>query len=366
MAWSDYKGPGGRYLYYLKCRGVRRAKVVNTHEEGKTWLVQERKRILAELSRPRNAALMFSKASADHLEACAMWMRPGTIQEKFRCCKDLVEFVGRDFAVADLDTRTANQFKLHALRTFGAKAANRRIQKLSALWSDLVRDNLVPHNPWRNINLVPEEEPLKQVPTPKEVAAILLAAQGWEQDFLNLLLLTAARPGEIRNLRWDDVNFQRNTLLLWTRKRKGGRRQSRPIPLSETLNQILTRRWKARESGQEHIFCAPGTNKPWERNHRPMKFLMKRLCKKAQVPHFDLYSLRHYVAQRLADSGKASLVDVQHLLGHQRPTTTDGYLKSLAPDLAKLGAVIESEVKVQTDGTNEEAPTGVSIPPVGA
>jgi len=53
--------------------------------------------------------------------------------------------------------------------------------------------------------------------------------------------------------------------------------------------------------------------------------------------------LRHYAAQRLVDNGKASLSDVQKLLGHQRTTTTDNYLKSLSPDLARLGEALEDD-----------------------
>jgi len=57
------------------------------------------------------------------------------------------------------------------------------------------------------------------------------------------------------------------------------------------------------------------------------------LCAKAKVKKFTFYALRHYGALTLANSGKASLREIQHMLRHRRPTTTDNYLKGLKPEL---------------------------------
>ena len=47
---------------------------------------------------------------------------------------------------------------------------------------------------------------------------------------------------------------------------------------------------------------------------------------------------------------------MQQLLGHQRPTTTDIYLRSVAPNLDRLAGVIEGAVKsVAAPGDEAEA-----------
>ena len=79
-----------------------------------------------------------------------------------------------------------------------------------------------------------------------------------------------------------------------------------------------------------------------------------------------MYSLRHYVAQRLMDSGKATPLATQRLLGHQRLSTTDIYLKSLVPDLGKLAELLEFETKVPMNGTHEEGPDQFLVGTVGA
>ena len=65
-----------------------------------------------------------------------------------------------------------------------------------------------------------------------------------------------------------------------------------------------------------------------------MKLMLKRLCAKAGVAPFGFHAIRHYFAVSLIKSQQADIItDIQQLLGHQRPTTADIYLRSVAPTL---------------------------------
>ena len=76
-----------------------------------------------------------------------------------------------------------------------------------------------------------------------------------------------------------------------------------------------------------------------------MKLMLKRFCKKAGVSPFGFRAIRHYFAVSLVKSQKPGITDMQQLLGHQRPTTTDSYLRSVAPNLDRLAGVIEGAVQ---------------------
>ena len=69
-----------------------------------------------------------------------------------------------------------------------------------------------------------------------------------------------------------------------------------------------------------------------------------RLCQKTGVTPFGFHATRHYFAVCLVKSHKADITGIQQLLGHQRPTTTDIYLRSVAPNLDRLAGVIEGAV----------------------
>ena len=74
----------------------------------------------------------------------------------------------------------------------------------------------------------------------------------------------------------------------------------------------------------EYVFMNPLTHKPYDYRD---KFL-PTLCKKAGVKPFMYHALRHFGASKLDNLGVA-LTDIQELLGHERATTTDTYLRSL-------------------------------------
>ena len=107
------------------------------------------------------------------------------------------------------------------------------------------------------------------------------------------------------------------------------------------MHEILDRRWKDRKNSP-WVFTDPATGDRYERSAKELREMTLRLCDKAGVPYFDMYSIRHYVSQRVIDSGKANPVDIQKLLGHQRLTTTDNYIRSLVPDMQHLNGILES------------------------
>lgn len=340
VAFRDYTGPGGKYRAYFKFQGEQHSKIVKTKAEGKRWESDEKERLEKEAKQSK--ILTFSLVSRSYLEDVSTWMQPGTVQEKFSHYKTFAGFLKKDVLATDVTVETARKFIRAVQSAKGNKSANRHLRNLKALWNWHRKEGRLAENPWSMVMTLPEEEAIKRVPTQEDVFAILLAACPWEKDYLHMLLKTGARPGEIRRLRWDEVNLERRVIFLWTRKRKGGQKTYRAAPMNDTLLEILTRRWKGR-GRDTHVFVNPETGQPWSKHNHPIKYLMDRLCQRAGIEFFDLYSLRHYAAQRLVDRGKASLSDVQKLLGHQRTTTTDNYLKSLSPDLARLGEALEED-----------------------
>ena len=105
------------------------------------------------------------------------------------------------------------------------------------------------------------------------------------------------------------------------------------------------------------VFINPVTQAPYSMRQPSMKLMLKRLCEKAGVTPFGFHAIRHYFAVSLVKSQKADITDIQQLLGHQRPTTTDGYLRSVAPNLDRLAGVIEGvvgDVAIHGDGAEAE------------
>lgn len=331
-----------RYRAYFKYQGKMYVKIVNTKAEGKAWKVEKIKQLKREATQP--PALMFSAVSARYLDDCEARMQPITIQEKYRHLTEFAEFIGHDFPAQELTVSTAKAFieKTWKDRKKKNKSANRRLGDLQACWN--WHKDVLPDNPWKSVKPYPEEEEFKYVPPPEDVEAVLDEAKPWERRLLLFLLRTGARIGELYQLTWDDVNIERKTLLLWTRKRKGGSRQSRAIPLSDNLRGLLEEMAKARIEGVPYVFVNPSTQDRYQRQQPSVRNLLARLCKAAKVKKFGFHALRHFVSRQLMDGGQATLVDIQLLLGHQRATTTDIYLKSLSSSISHVAKYIDEDV----------------------
>jgi len=340
---------GGKRAYRAK---VKHAGQQHTHagfatkEAARAWMVAKRKALKAEaVSQPKVLTLdmMFSGASASYLADCAARMQSGTVGEKKTHYAAFAAFLGGDAFLRDIPPKTAQDHIAACQKESGNKTANRHLRNLKAFWNWAIRRGLTLGNPWTAVESYPEDTPIKYIPPSEDVAAVLMACKPWERDFLNVVLRTGARAGQIRALTWEDVALKRGIITLWTRKRKGGERRPNPVTMSPQLKELMQRLWDNRDKASSYVFTNPLTGEAYSRQAHSMKFMLTRLCQRAQVREFGLHSLRHYVAVRLRDSGKASKFDIQAILGHQRSDTTDIYLRGLAPDLKDAVSALDDE-----------------------
>ena len=145
-------------------------------------------------------------------------------------------------------------------------------------------------------------------------------------------MLTGGRVGEINALTWDDVNFDERCVTLWTRKRKGGNREPRDVPMIQKLFDIMRHRFENRVADIPWVFW----HSYWSRKagqkvrgrYDDRKKIMKSLCTAADVKYFRFHAIRHLTASILDDLG-ISIGVIQRILGHQNRRTTEIYLHSV-------------------------------------
>lgn len=95
----------------------------------------------------------------------------------------------------------------------------------------------------------------------------------------------------------------------------------------------------------KYVSINSNTGKPYEMRQPAMKYMLGRLCKEAGVSPFGFHAIRHFFAVSLVKSQQTDLTDIQRLLGHQRATTTDIYLRGIDPRLDHLAGIIEHAVQ---------------------
>lgn len=224
--------------------------------------------------------------------------------------------------------------------------ANRLLTALRAAWNNAERDGLVrPHsNPVRLIErnhetrrtrfMVGEEivrlgEALERFDaTERHLPTITLA--------IRLLLLTGMRQGEVLNMRWEDIDFDRSLVRLEDSKTGP---QTRPI--SGAALRLLAEAprlhgnsyvcWGGRKGTAKRFAGSPegereaprgrlvGLQKAWEE--------IRRL---AEIEDVRLHDLRHTFASAAADAGY-NLLFIGAMLGHADQATTKRYAHLVDP-----------------------------------
>jgi integrase len=79
-----------------------------------------------------------------------------------------------------------------------------------------------------------------------DILRLLAAANRKKRAFLDCYLCTGARRSEIFRLKWEDVNFEKREIRLWTRKTKDGSMEGECLPMTNQLYESLWWCWQNR------------------------------------------------------------------------------------------------------------------------
>lgn len=349
LVWdSEVKGFGVRCqraskVFVVKTRVAGRQRWLTIGRHGSPWTVEKARKkaqsILGEVAEGKDVAAsregdkrrmtladLATKFMAEHVEAKR---KPRTV-EGYRDLLDrlIVPFLGKLDAGAISRSDVA---RLHHSLRQKPYQANRALAVLSKLFSWAERHGYRAEgtNPCRHVEKY-REQARERFLSEAELARLgeaLKAAKVEGTDpyalaAIRLLIFTGARRGEVLELRWENVDFER--AALWLPDSKTGRK---PVYLSapalETLANI------PRIEGNPYVICGAkdrahlvNLQKPW-----------RAIAKRAGLEDVRLHDLRHSYAS-VAAAGGASLPIIGKLLGHTQPQTTARYAH-LAADPVK-------------------------------
>lgn len=323
-----------------------------TKDEARQWEVDEKKR----LRTPKAASISLSSLVNRYIAYTKPRMQKNTWRAKLHYYQQLIGALGdEDVPVASITKIQLHDFLEQVCAEEGNKVANRHLKDFKALWNWGNLNDLLKTNPCKTIQSFPEEKSVKYVPPAEDVNKVLMAAGQEDMDLLICLYHTGGRIGEIFRLTWDDVNFEKRSVTLWTRKRRGGQLEEDKLAMGDKLYSVLKHRWDNRNKESSFVFC---TEDGECFNYAAKRDLMRDLCERAKVKVFGFHAIRHHVASIIADSGKATLGQIQKFLRHRRQSTTEGYLHELTRDQREIAGILDldrGEKKDTTEDTNSKS-----------
>jgi integrase len=245
----------------------------------------------------------------------------------------------RNFAMPATHDPEIDSQRPRAKRT-GA-TVNRYLASLSSCLSYGVKTlEWIERNPCERVKKPSESKGRVRFLSDNERIRLLEACRSHPELYLAVILslTTGARQGEIMSLRWGQIDFARQVIVL--HKTKNG--ETRSIPLVGEAFTLLQERAKVRNLHDDRIFPARprakkseclDLNNPW-----------RTALKAAGITDFHWHDLRHTAASYLAMSG-ISLVEIAKVLGHRTLAMvaryshlSDGHIVATGQKLAdKLG-----------------------------
>jgi len=217
--------------------------------------------------------------------------------------------------------RRTQPTKTNPNRTIKGATVNRELECLKCVLDLAVKRKYIQENPAAAVKHFNElrERPIRRILTVEEELRILEAAPPHLRVAIILLSQTGGRTySEGFSLRWDQVDFENKLIRLDNDVKTPG--SAEPVPLSEYACEVLQAWNKAQAPKSPFVFPSP---------HLPdqpistVKTAWKATLRRAGVPHFPIYNLRHVFCTRL--SGVAADAVVQRAMRHTSPETKRRY-----------------------------------------
>lgn len=272
----------------------------------------------------------FLRLATAYLDDMKERRQHNTVQYKIAALRRFLSFMGGRFSLELLRSSQISAYLVARKNATGPKAANRDLVELRAVMNWAIRKRLYHDNPFLPFEKFPEKKFVRRVPTAEEIDAVLAVATQEQKDFLDILRYTGARLSEVCSLCWRDVDFQRNTITFWTRKRRGGDLEPGTLAMPQVLRNVLAAR-KADPAAHQVFVFVGRDGRQFTKNS--VRLWLPTLCKEANVdPPFTAHSVRHYFATLLKDSGVITPFQIQAALRHKNLSTTEKYLHELSVD----------------------------------
>ncbi|MBU4493206.1 MAG: tyrosine-type recombinase/integrase [Nanoarchaeota archaeon] len=191
----------------------------------------------------------------------------------------------------------------------------------------------------KSINRIIEKTPnlkrdkkLPVILSRKEIENMIICTKNFGHRTIMLLMYASGmRASEIINLRWKDVDFDRN--IIHIKLAKGNK--DRIVMLSPKLKKNL----KTLDIEKKDIIFKTNRNNKY--SLRTIELIVKKAAEKAGIKkHVTPHTLRHSFATHLLEHG-IDIRYIQKLLGHSRLDTTQIYTHVSKRDILKIKSPID-------------------------
>jgi integrase len=308
----DFTMDGRRY------RGTTKEQILSKARMVEAQLMHEAKRRKLTVQRRMLTLAEFSKRFLD-------WVKTARLEPESRKYYESGWRMLSQTPIAAMRVSHITTDEAEALRFEHSPAnANRALRTLRRMLGKAAEWGIVPVAP--RIKLYKEEGRSRLI-SDQEEAKLLQVAKGALRDVLIIMMDCGMRPGEVFQMRWEDIDRERNVIFIPRGKTRLARRY---LPMSERIIAAL----ESRREGQTEGWVFPSDSESGHLTTVATAFETAR--REAQLSNeIKLYSARHTFATKvLAATGNLSLV--MRTLGHSNAQTAMIYQHPSMEDVRQI------------------------------
>ena len=140
-------------------------------------------------------------------------------------------------------------------QNLGENTAKRRFSIARQFFKEAIRDGLIQANPFdgRSVTLTSAKKEFIEAETIDEVLEYCPDLE-WQLLFVFARYVGPRIPSEIANLTWNDIDWDKNYLILKSPKTECHNRPERIVPIFEEVMPYLERQFAAVAEGEIHVF----------------------------------------------------------------------------------------------------------------
>lgn len=314
---------GDKWRVHIYRNGERISETFRTKKEAEDWA--KKKEIAAETGGIADYRA-FSKTTflevAEKYEKDVLPTKPRAKQE------NIVARLKRDLGHLTLDkfnTKLICEYRdklLGETTVRGEKRSSSTVRRifvtLSHIFSKASKEwEFIKNNPVLNVEKPKESKPKVRFLNKQEREKLFDACRESSNSLLYPLVVLSiscgARQGELRQLKWEDVDFEKERIILRLTKNN----ETRSVPLKGHALELLKK--LKDNSSTEWIFPNKSLNGPGN-----FRASWGTALKKSEVQNFTMHSLRHCCASYLAMQGYSLLV-IAEVLGHKTLSVVKRY-----------------------------------------
>ncbi len=259
--------------------------------------------------------------------------------------KLLIPNILGDYLMSNITPAYINELLKRCSQLPYATAGHMCRRTLNLVIKSAIAENILTRFPLEELDPYPETPPRYVRYSEENLKKFLSAAKKIHTHYLEILLclLTGLRIGEVRGLKFSNINFEEHTITVCQQISEdvivGGREEDFVKPPKTTSSyrilkvpDVIMEELSLRKQQNEQYFNDHNCDRTWKdyvcigkqgiiKNSNTVTAACKNICKTNGLPPITCHELRHLCATILLESGM-KLEDVSHILGHKFTTTT--------------------------------------------